>query len=79
MRTDLVGSYVSIIGPSCWNYLGKIKRSDLVKETVSLGVGFAVSREECHSQYLLSVSYLWIKIRIAALPATISLLYYHVL
>ena len=50
MRMALVGSYVLIVGPSWWNYLGKIKRSGLVEGTVSLGVGFEVSREDYYSQ-----------------------------
>ena len=48
-----------------------------MEETVSLGEVFEVSREECHSQCLLSVPYLWIKMQIEAVPATIPLLYHH--
>lgn len=77
MRMALVGSYVSVVGHTWWNYLGKIKRSGLVKETMSLGVGFQVLREECHSQCLLSVPYSWTEMGIVAVPATIPLLYYH--
>lgn len=37
--------------PSWWNHLGRIPRDGLVGGGVSLGVGFAVSKDLCHSQY----------------------------